>query len=157
MFLGTYTAVNDGNNGEQPYGVIWTAGFNSEEAVQPGEYGRLTFDLPTWCLIEPQVDNLIENDIGNYAGLMAFVSYVPDGATWSLRSIGSSLPQFPEATVDSPFWTGYRVFAILDIPEFTAIWNPQLPSAQQLERFRIGLIGGLATYLRGGSAEAVAP
>jgi len=153
IFLGDYTAFNDGNNHSQEYGVVWTAGFNSEEAVFPNETGRFTLDLPTWCLIEPNDNNLIENDVGNYAGLMSFVSYVPDGASWSLRTIPVNPPYSEEATIDSPFWNGYRVFMILDLLDFTTIWNLRLPSSQKLERFRIGLIGGLATYLRGGSAE----
>lgn len=152
VFLGDYTGYNDGNSHYQKFGVIWTAGFNSEESVFPGDKGRFTLDLPTWCLIEPNTDNLIENDVGSYTGLMSFVSYVPSGAAWSLRTI-PIIPHSPEEIIESPFWTGYRLFMIMDLHDFTDIWNLRLPSSQKLERFRIGLVGGLATYLRGGSAE----
>lgn len=152
VFHGTH---NDAEGQLVDYGVPWNAGFNSVEAVQPGDEGRWTCDLPTWCLLDGGNENhddplQAEAAPGGTNNLMAFRTYDPyafgSPIPWTLSPTG---PDVLEAGVpdDSHLWTGYRVFATRLFPELSSIWQEQFTF---LSNFRVGFVGGLVTFLRGG-------
>jgi len=144
--------VNDGPstvNDNDDTGVSFKSGFNSEQAVDPNETGRFTVDLPTWCLIQPATSD-VADPIENEIGLMGFYTYQSGCDPWALRR--KIVGAVPSAQYD--LWDGYRVFAIRDISEFTAIWRAKLGAGTfATGEFRIGLIGGLVTELTTGVAE----
>jgi hypothetical protein len=133
-------------------GVPENSGFNSEQAVAPGEIGRFTVDLPTWCLIQFPSGYHPSGTGGNVYGLNDYVTYVPGGnglspntRPWSLRD---QLSTGPSSDADDPKWTGYTVLAIREIPEFNELWDVR-------HDFRIGFIGGMVFDYRGGEEDAL--
>lgn len=127
-------------------GVPWNAGFNSGRAVEAGGEGFFTVDFPTWCLIDTADAGLSDGFSGDANSILSFKTYVP-GSTekpWGLSQIRSTGES--DISVDSHLWTGYRVFATQYIPEFNRLFSETI-----FQQFRIGLVGGLVTYLKGES------
>lgn len=109
-------------------GVQRYAAFNSEKVVAPGGTGEITFDLPAWTIIQENVE------------LMGFATISALSQRWSLGPIpdGNTLPE--------EYYSGFRVFATRYFPEWVAIWEEKQPEFL-VGNFRIGLVGGLTTYL----------
>lgn len=112
-------------------GVPWNAAFNDHRGVEIGAEGKLTVDLPAWCLITESL-------------------MVMDFASYNVRGTGqrfSLLTLPPNLDVESPlrfYWPGFHVLATRYIPEFHDIWNAKAGHFLQ-GNFKIGFVGGLAT------------
>lgn len=152
IFLGEW---HHANGSLTDYGVPWTAGFNSSEAVLSGGTGRFTMDLPTWCLIYATLGSEsddVEDLVSSQSGLMGFVTY-EDGEQhgWALTLLTDHVDDgVPRPS--SPYWTGYRILALHSISEFDLWWTKQ-PAPDPGRSFIIGFIGGLVTEHRGGAEE----
>lgn len=108
-------------------GVPWNLGFTSEQAVQPGEMGLVTFDQPAWALVP---DNA---QIGGFVTLSDYLRF----SLWQLTHI----PPNVQAEF-IPYYNGFRIFAIRYFPELAAIWNADDP-LNVSATYAVALVGGL--------------
>lgn len=123
-------------------GIPWTAAFNSETTVEPGDTGLLTMDLPTWCLINTGGDTVDDNGntVSAYASMLKFYSFPGrDSVNWAL-----SQPDSDQLEDNQAYYSGLKVFATRQFPELDAIWLAREPT-MTLPAYRIGFVGGLFT------------
>lgn len=131
VFKGRRVQIYPANNPLWHYwdeGVPWNLGFTSEQAVQPGETGLVTFDQPAWALVPSNAE------IGGFVTMSQFLRF----SQWQLTHI-------PPNTEDRfvPYFNGFRIFALRYFPDLAAIWNAE-DASYVSSNYAVGLVGGLS-------------